>query len=60
MWEGIICSSSTIIQHSKEYPGVGFYTSKILRETAEFEMSAFHGSTSSGSNIWNIDLFAFQ
>ena len=46
--EGICTSTNT--QHSLEYPGVGFYTSKILCKTAMFEMSAFQYSTSPGLN----------
>ena len=48
MQEGICCSMNT--QYSLEYLGVGFYTSKILRETAMFEMSAFQCSTAPGLN----------
>ena len=36
--------------NTTEYPGVGFYTSKILHKTAMFEMSAFQCSTSPGLN----------
>ena len=46
MQEGICSSKNT--QHSLEYQGLGFYTSKILRKTAMFEMSAFQYSTSPG------------
>ena len=42
--------SSMNTQHSLEYPGVGFYTSKILCKTAMFEMSVFQCSTSPGLN----------
>ena len=48
MQEGIFSSTNT--QHSLEYPGVGFYTSKILFKTAMFEKSAFQCSTLPGLN----------
>ena len=46
-----ICSS-TNAQYSLEYPGVGFYISKIhvLRKMGMSEMSAFQCSTSPGLN----------
>ena len=49
MGEGI---SSFTIQNTIKYQSVGFYTSKLLRETVAFEMSAFQGSISLGETLF--------